>query len=645
MGATFRRFCCTHLEGELLRTSLERADVCNSSYLEGFINAREAIVLDEQERIRAALQRALSRYTLQLQAAAEIANAASSVLDPDRLLTSSVDLIRQRFGLHYVGLFLVDGSGEWAVLRAGTGEAGRERLQEGQRLKVGGDSAIGWCIAQGKARIILDVDTDAAQSDATFLLGTQSAIVLPLISRGRVIGAMTIQSNRTVAFSEDITGLQTLAGQLANAIENARLYTAAQQEISERRRAEAALEYLNHRPTALLEVAAGVETTARPDELPGRLVSALAERLGYDLVVLWKLEGGVLKPRWSASRDGRADHGFSAIAENPSDRGIFDHVIRTGQSVFVPDVGQDFDYCGLSGAQSEICCALQDATGLIGLLDVVSREALSAADFAVIQAAARLAATALTNAQLYEQVQRQTSELEERVAERTAELAAVNKELEAFAYSVSHDLRAPLRSMDGFSQALLEDYADRLDAEGQDYLRRVRAASQRTGQLIDDLLNLSRITRSELRHEAVDISALARTISEELQQRDPERQVEFVIAEGLVAGGDARLLQVALENLLENAWKFTSKRPRARIELGANRGDGQTIYSVRDNGAGFDMAYADRLFGPFKRLHANTEFEGNGIGLATVQRIIVRHGGRIWAEGAVEQGATFYFVI
>jgi len=233
----------------------------------------------------------------------------------------------------------------------------------------------------------------------------------------------------------------------------------------------------------------------------------------------------------------------------------------------------------------------------------------------------------------------------EELEQKTNQLQAVNKELEAFTYSVSHDLRAPLRSIDGFSQVLLEDYIDRLDDEGKSYLMRVRSASQRMAELIDDLLNLSRVTRGEMRYETVDLSALAQTVSMDIQQSQPERDVEFTIAPGLVTKGDAHLLRVVLENLLGNAWKFTNKRERARIEFGYAKTDGQPAYFVRDNGVGFDMAYADRLFGAFQRLHSQKEFEGTGIGLATVQRIIHRHGGSTWAEGAVEQGATFYFTL
>ncbi|MEH2084747.1 MAG: CHASE3 domain-containing protein [Nostoc sp.] len=236
-------------------------------------------------------------------------------------------------------------------------------------------------------------------------------------------------------------------------------------------------------------------------------------------------------------------------------------------------------------------------------------------------------------------------QLEQRVAERTAQLEATNKEMEAFSYSVSHDLRAPLRSIDGFSQALLEDYADKLDALGQNYLQRVRAATQRMAQLIDDLLNLSRLTRSEMRYEKVDLSALVEAIATELHKTQSERQVEFIITPGLVANGDAHLLRIVLENLLGNAWKFTGKHQKARIEFGLLQQDDTYMYFVRDDGTGFDMAYIDKLFGAFQRLHAMTEFEGTGIGLATVQRIVHRHGGRVWAESVVEQGATFYFTL
>ncbi|MCY1017825.1 sensor histidine kinase [Pyxidicoccus sp. MSG2] len=235
--------------------------------------------------------------------------------------------------------------------------------------------------------------------------------------------------------------------------------------------------------------------------------------------------------------------------------------------------------------------------------------------------------------------------LEQRVAQRTQELTAANRELESFSYSVSHDLRAPLRAVDGFSQALLEDEGERISEEGHEHLRRLRAAASRMGQLIDDLLRLSRLSRAELRQEPVDLSALARDVAEGLKRGEPGRDTTFDIAPGLATRGDARLLRVVLENLLGNAWKFTSQRSGARIELFAESRDGHPRYCVRDNGVGFDMAYASKLFSPFQRLHRPTEFPGTGIGLATVQRIIHRHGGDITAEAVPDGGATFRFTL
>ncbi|MBD2325857.1 GAF domain-containing protein [Alkalinema sp. FACHB-956] len=260
-----------------------------------------------------------------------------------------------------------------------------------------------------------------------------------------------------------------------------------------------------------------------------------------------------------------------------------------------------------------------------------------------------------------QQAEQRAHNLNQELRQAIVELKAVNKELEAFSYSVSHDLRAPLRSIDGFSQALLEDCLEHLDSNGRDYLQRIRAASQRMGQLIDDLLMLSRVTRSDLRRDAVDLSYLANQLCWDLQQIDPSRSINCVIQSNVVTQGDPLLLRVMMENLLSNAWKFTSKQPQALIEFGAMRlaevnrpelnwaidstSPEQLVYFVRDNGVGFDMVYVDKLFQPFQRLHRINEFPGNGVGLATVQRVVRRHGGRVWAEGHLNQGATFYFTL
>jgi len=236
-------------------------------------------------------------------------------------------------------------------------------------------------------------------------------------------------------------------------------------------------------------------------------------------------------------------------------------------------------------------------------------------------------------------------ELERRVQERTAELEETNRQLESFSYSVSHDLRAPLRAIDGFGQALLEDYDDQVNDGMRRYLSRIRAATLRMAQLIDDLLNLARISRATLSWHDVDLTVLAHQVLANLGQSEPERKVDTLVWEGMHARGDPRLLRVALENLLGNAWKFSGKSPAPHLEFGLLRDGDKSTYFVRDNGAGFDMAHADKLFDAFQRLHAMDEFPGTGVGLATVQRIIHRHGGRIWAHAEPEKGATFYFTI
>jgi PAS domain S-box-containing protein len=244
-----------------------------------------------------------------------------------------------------------------------------------------------------------------------------------------------------------------------------------------------------------------------------------------------------------------------------------------------------------------------------------------------------------------EEIKRLTEELERRVIERTTQLEAVNKELETFSYSVSHDLRAPLRSIDGFSHALLEDYHAKLDEEGKNYLERIRKATQHMGNLIDDMLKLSRVTQSEFNYQSIDLSKMVQSISDTFQKNNPNNNVKMTIQKGIVIQGDPHSMQIALTNLIDNAWKFTGREKHPRIEFGTTLQENEKIFFIRDNGVGFDMSYVGKLFGAFQRLHTMDEFAGTGIGLATVQRIIRRHGGKIWAEGEVGKGATFYFTL
>jgi light-regulated signal transduction histidine kinase (bacteriophytochrome) len=246
---------------------------------------------------------------------------------------------------------------------------------------------------------------------------------------------------------------------------------------------------------------------------------------------------------------------------------------------------------------------------------------------------------------IQDKIQQLNTELEQRVEERTAQLQISNQELESFSYSVSHDLRAPLRSINGFSQILVEEYGDRLDDTARGYFTQIISAAQRMGQLIENLLKLSRVTRSDIQITNVDLCVLAHDIIKELQTDSPEREVTFTLPEKLLVHADESLMRVAMDNLLGNAWKFTSKQIDAHIELGCFEQDHKQVIFVCDNGAGFDMTYANKLFGTFQRLHTDKDFAGTGIGLALVQRVIRRHGGNIWADGKVNHGATFYFTL
>jgi light-regulated signal transduction histidine kinase (bacteriophytochrome) len=234
---------------------------------------------------------------------------------------------------------------------------------------------------------------------------------------------------------------------------------------------------------------------------------------------------------------------------------------------------------------------------------------------------------------------------EEGLKHYTVELESTNKELESYSYSISHDLRAPLRTLDGFSEMVIEEYGDKLDETGKEYLNRIRKAGQTMSQLTEDILKLSRITRAEMHRDEVNLTEMAGTIAGELQRAQPERIAEIIIAPDMIVNGDKALLEILLRNLLDNAWKYTGKCSNARIEMGVNRQDGKSVYFIRDNGVGFDIQYKNKLFQPFQRLHSSKDYPGTGIGLATAQRVVRRHGGDIWVESELNKGTTFYFTL
>ena len=388
--------------------------------------------------------------------------------------------------------------------------------------------------------------------------------------------------------------------------DDGRLVSSAIRDITDRQRAEEKVAELNARFRSLLETAPDAMVLAGAD---GRmvLVNAQTEKLfGYARAeLLGNSVDMLVPPRFREKHPRQRSQYFAEPKVRPMGAGLELYGLRKDGSEFPVEIS-------LSPIETDD---------------------------------GRLVSSAIRDITDRKQAEDTVRELNESQQRHAVQVEAANKELEAFSYSVSHDLRAPLRSIDGFSMALVEDYAGQLDVEGKGLLDRIRAATKRMAQLIDDLLNLARVTRTEMRYEVVDLSAMASSVLADLQSGDPARHVECVVGDHVVGHGDSRLLRVVLENLLGNAWKFTMNKPQARIELGMSRQNGAPVYFVRDDGPGFDMAYVDKLFGTFQRLHAATEFPGTGIGLASVRRIIQRHGGKTWAEGAVGKGATFSFTL
>ena len=353
---------------------------------------------------------------------------------------------------------------------------------------------------------------------------------------------------------------------------------------------------------------------------------------------------------------------YELVRKYPPDisdpRGIYE-VVRTRKSELyhqipyenIESVARNQEHLDLLhelGPKSAILVPLLSRDKIYGVLTLIMSESERLFDEKDLDFAIELArrtSLAIENARFYKEMQNTNTELEHRVAKRTTELEAINKELEAFSYSVSHDLRAPLRSIDGFSNKILKEYSELFDDQGKDYFTRVMKASRHMGHLIDDLLKLARFSRIEMHMEEVNLSAIAESIAAELKESNPERIVNFSVQNDMIVFGDRNLIQIALQNLLNNAWKYSKNQPETLIEFGSFNKDEQIIYFIRDNGVGFDMHYVDKLFGAFQRLHSQSEFEGTGIGLATVQRIIRRHQGNIWAESIVNEGTTFFFTL
>ena len=391
-------------------------------------------------------------------------------------------------------------------------------------------------------------------------------------------------------------------------------------------------------------------------DLCKRALTGLVDALGFDKggVSLYDKKENVLKSFGHVGFEEETLLDSIPFTDENIDRYLIVKVAKTLSPIFAPDVETDPSlgplkkWLDILGIKSQMSWPMLDESGnLLGVINIAGNTPKHIEENAktYFETLANIFARVLEKHMAEKEVRRLNEHLTQIVDERTSELAAANRELEAFAYTVSHDLRAPLRTMEGFSQAVQEDYADSLDETGKDFLQRIRAAAIQMETLIDDILTLSKVTRADINRQEVDFTKMVEEVTIELQTGEPEREVDMVIANCITTRGDPRLMRSVLINLLGNAWKFTRLNDDAKIEFGCVEKDEEIVYFVRDNGAGFDQKFADKLFKPFQRLHRTDEFEGTGIGLATVDRVIRKHGGRIWAEGIVGEGSTFYFTL
>jgi signal transduction histidine kinase len=514
----------------------------------------------------------------------------------------------------------------------------------------------GEVIQLGRTLYLPDIEEPAVAEEHMVIAAdpspTRTYLGIPLIVKEQVIGLMSVQSEQSDAYNADqISLLETIASQAAIAVEKARLYSELQDELVERAKAELAL----RQRESILEIATSAAQgfLAVPD-WRSRIPDIL-ERLGQETnsshAYLFENHPGPdgevltsMRFEWTApgavpDLDDQAYQNVRLI-EDDAERWL--DAMQSGKPSYgtlSSATSEEADHLRSQGIQSYLSMPILVGTtfwGYIGFDDILRERIWVEAEVDALKLVSSILSGAIQRQRTEQALRQLNTELEQRVQERTAEL-------ESFAYSVAHDLRAPLRGIDGYSKLLRDDYSTQLDEDGRFYIDSVRNSAQWMGQLIDDLLRLSRVTRVEMHQSEVDISQMAGDILKELARQSPDRQVEAVVQPGLSAWCDAGLLRLALENLLWNAWKFTSRNPDARIQVGAQVQDDQRVFYIRDNGVGFDMKYASKLYGAFQRLHSPGEFEGTGIGLATVRRIIQRHNGETWAEGAVNRGATFFF--
>ncbi|MBI4793786.1 MAG: PAS domain-containing protein [Deltaproteobacteria bacterium] len=540
--------------------------------------------IDEREIIEEALQKSNGKLALLAESARLLLTSES----PERIVRTICEKVMEHLGCHVFFNYLVDKTGQRMHLNAYAG-IGAETAAEIEWLDFG--EAVCGCVALDGRRMVAEDIANSSDERAGIVraLGIQAYACHPLIYQDRTLGTLSFGTRDRAYFSlDELELMSTITGQVAIAMA--------------RKQAEGALLRAKQEWERTFDSVPDLIAILDKEHRILRVNRAMAERLEatpdqcVDLNCYQCVHGMSGPPAFCPHSLSLID-GKEHVAEVHEDRLGGDFLVTT-----TPLLDEEGKMLGTVHVSRDITERKRD--------------------------------------------EEKIRKLNDKLKNSITQLAAANRELEAFSSSVSHDLRAPLRSIAGFSQVLQEDYADRLDEEGRDALERILAGTHRMGRLIDDLLNLSRVTRAEMRRERVNLSGLAERIAESLAKSQPERQVEWRIAPDVFVEGDEHLLLVALDNLLRNAFKFTAKQPAATIEFGATeQPDGEKVYFVKDNGAGFDMSYAGKLFSPFQRLHTTSEFPGTGIGLATVKRIINRHGGRVWIEGEPDKGTVVFFAL
>lgn len=571
----------------------------------------------------------------------KISGEFATTLDLSTILQLTTDRIAELTELKSSAVYLLEG--ETLRLWATTPPLPQEFPEEMRNAPLAHHPHIRKAITTGMPVFLSDTATaefTPAERAISEMRGLRSILYLPLISGTKVLGILivaAIEEPRTLSEAE-INLCSTLANLAALAIENALLY----EDIKESNSELATLNKIIITSVSALEL------------------NFILNKVMDDALNVVGLEGGtvcLINPDDTfelAVERGASQETIEDLTQNKVKVGdcLCGDCAKECKPLILNTKEEVLDYATrevLRGEDIRFHAAFPFVVGerCIGVLCVFTRTDKKPSERSLKLLGTIVTQTAITieNARLYEEVKKYTSQLEKIVSERTAELQTANKELEAFSYSVSHDLRAPLRAIDGFSLALLEDYSDKLNKEAKHHLERVRNGAMEMDKLINDLLNLSRLSRRELTRESVDISMIIKAIRDKLIASEPGRSVKFTIAENVHVVGDGGLLKIVMENLLNNAWKFTGKKKTTKIEFGVLEKEGKTVYYIKDNGVGFDMKYADKLFNPFQRLHRKEDYPGTGIGLATVHRIISKHGGSIWAESELGKGATFYFTI